>query len=248
MNQRFVRLGLLILLGNLAGCSSTPSTRYSSMPTGRFDPAKDPYWEDPTWDAELFKAVQSAVHVPTDPADMSNPGLHAVIKFTYLGGTIEYPEIIKSTGNAEMDELMLHQLASTPVPDATGLRIDIPHEFVLDLDMPTPFEAFRYSLVDAISYWKQYPKEAVIAGSRGSTTVGFDYLDGKASNITVIKSSSKDLDRASLRAVTNATLPLAPPAYAGKTLHLEQVFCYSLDGPGKCPIKRNIILIYGTRI
>jgi outer membrane biosynthesis protein TonB len=205
---------------------------------------------DPRWDKSLLDAVQAAVHDPVDGTDMSTPGIHATVRFTFLDGVIEYPEIVQSTGDPELDKLVVDQVASAQAPrPAVGLQIDAPHQFVLDLDVPTPYESFEYGVFNALDYAKIYPKDAVMGGSQGSTTVGFDYLDGEASNITTIKSSgSKSLDRASLGTVARSKLPPAPPAYAGKTVHLEAVFCYSLIGPGKCPRRKDVILIYGTRL
>lgn len=250
--MRISRLALLVMLGGLAACSSTAPTTQTYIKGGElvhFDPARDPYWMDPPWAASLFRTIQSAVHNPADPADTSTPGLHAVVKFTYQDGTAEYPAIVQGTGDPKKDELLLHQLAATQLPQATGVDADKSHEFVMDLDMPTPFESFEYSVFDAIDAARVYPKDAILTGAMGSTVVGFDYLDGKAGNITKTKSSgNRDLDQASLNAVTKATMPQAPAAYAGKTFHLESTFCYSLNGPGKCPVKRGVILVYGTRI
>ena len=244
----------MILLACLVACTE-PSVKkvhareeVTYYPSG-FDPVKDPYWEDPRWDKTLLDTVQAVVHNPADPADTSTPNLHAVVKFTYQDGTAEYPEIVQSTGEPGKDELLLHQLASTQLPQATGIDSDKPHEFVLDLDMPTPFESFEYNVFDAIDYAKVYPKDAVIYGATGTAVVGFDYLDGKVSNVTRVKSSgNRDLDQASLNAVMKAPMPQAPPAYAGKTHHMESTFCYSLGGPGNCPTRRGVILVYGIRI
>ena len=246
MNIR-VALMLMVLTAGVAACDSAPS-RYSEMPT-RFDAATDPYWENPKWDKTLLDTVQASVHNPADPADMSTPVLHAVVKFTYLAGTVEYPEVIQSTGDTEKDQLLLHQLASFQPPVAAGIDADKPHEFVLDLDMPTPYGAFQYKILDAIEYAKVYPKEAIIGGYQGLAIVSFDYLDGKASNIKIAKSSKNHyLDEASIRAVSMASLPPPPPVYAGKTWHLQQVFCYSLNGQGNCPARREVVQVHGTLV
>lgn len=256
MRSGVLGLVLMAVLSGLAGCrGSVPPRTYTVCLSSRpcFDPKKDPYWEDGTWDKALLRSVQSSVHNPADPADTATPALHAVVKFTYLAGTVEYPEIVQSTGDSGKDELLLHQLASAQLPPATGIDSDKPHEFVLDLDMPTPFEAFRYSMFDAIDYAKVYPKDAIIEGMQGINSVDFDYTDGKAAGIRLTKSSGrKTLDRASLTAVTKAVMPEPPAAYAAKTFHIEVLFCYALgeDGveAGHCPGGRNVILVEGTRI
>jgi hypothetical protein len=253
MRNNIPRLLLLALVGSLAACGSTPTKQDSGMPTAHFDPGKDPYWEDPRWDKNLLDAVQAAVHDPVDPSDMSTPDLHATVKFTYLQGTLEYPEIVTSTGNPDMDKLMLHQLAIVQGPPASGLHADEPHEFVLDLDMPTAYESLEYGVFDALDYAKIYPKEAIITGAQGITAVDFDYADGKLTDVRMIKSSeSKTLDTASVGTVTRAIMPAAPMIYAGKTLHMEVMFCYALYQSDKdkkrCPEGRNVILVTGTRI
>lgn len=253
-SNRLARLVLLALMVGLAGCASTPVTQDAGAPTANFNPSKDPYWEDPRWDKTLLDAVQAAVRAPADPADMSTPDLHATVKFTFLQGVLEYPEIVTSTGNPDLDKLMLHQIAAVQAPQGAGLRSDEPHEFVLDLDMPTPFESFRSSIYAAIDYKKIYPKEAIISGSAGNTVVEFDYVDGKANNIAMTQSSkSKGLDNASLNTVARADLPPIPAAYSGKTLHITAVFCYTIfessaNIKNPCPTSNNVIVVQATRI
>jgi hypothetical protein len=255
MYRQISRLALLVLLGGLAACAATQPTPDSGAPSANFNPSKDPYWEDPRWDKTLLDIVQTAVHDPADPTDMSAPGLHAMVKFTYLQGTLEYPEIVTGTGNPDMDKLMLHQLAAVQAPQATGLRSDEPHEFVLDLDMPTPYESIQSGIYAAIDNAKIYTKAALIAGATGNTTVDFEYLDGEVRDITVTESSKdKELDKASLGTVTRAHMPSVPPVYTGKSLHIQLLFCYTLysSPPNKilnrCPMGNKVIVIQGTRI
>lgn len=250
---------LLALLACLAGCKgSVPPRTYTVCMSARpcYDPGKDPYWENPKFETSLLDAVQSVVHDPVDAADMSTRGLHATVKFTYLQGAVEYPTIVTSTGDAGLDELMLHQLASAQLPKATGLRSDEAHEFELDVDMPTPFETFQSTIYKAIDAQKVYPKDAVIYGIAGDAEVGFDYLDGKASGIAMTRPSKyAGLNTASLGAVTRATFPRAPAAYAGKTLHMQVLFCYAMTSSeyGKvtqlntCPAASNVIRVEGER-
>lgn len=231
--------GVFLLACFLSACGSAPA---------RFDPDKNPYWLDLHWEALLLITVQAAVHAPDDTGDRSTPGYHGSVKFTFLDGNIEYPEIVTSTGNPELDKLMLHQVVSVQVPKPTGLHANEPHEFLLDLDMPTAFESFQNSIYAAIDHRKIYPKEAILTGSTGSTTVDFDYQDGKAANIVMAASSkNKDLDKASLGAVSNASYPSAPPAYAGKTLRMEAIVCYSINNSKNCPADKNVILVQATR-
>jgi len=253
MIVRIATLTFLAAAFSLAACSSTPVETDSAEPVTHFDPAKDPYWQDPRWDKALLDAIQSVVHDPVDAADTSAPGLHATVKFAFLDGAIEYPEITASTGKQDLDKLMLRQVASAKVPRPTGIGTDQPHEFELDLQMLTPFESFQDGIYATIDTWKIYPVDAIRDGWQGSATVSFDYLDGKAGNIVVTKSSgNKDLDRASLAIVTRATLPPTPAGYVGKTLHMEATFCYALyqseNDRKRCPTGSNVILVTGTRI
>jgi TonB family protein len=244
---------LLILVVALAACAGPRPASHYQMTYYGFDPAKDPYWQDPSFAKSLLAAVQSAVHDPVDPADLSTPGLRGTVKFMYVNGVIEYPDIVQSTGHPDLDKLMLHQIAEAQVPKPVGLQNDQPHEFVLELYMPTPFEAFQAGIYAAIDVQKVYPKEAVLGAHQGNATVDFDYQDGKTSNISMARSSDlKDLDKAALNAVTRAIVPPAPPLYAGKLLHMEAVFCYSLrgsdEGKDPCPAGRDVIEVTGTRI
>ncbi|MFI4920744.1 MAG: hypothetical protein ACHQAZ_03780, partial [Gammaproteobacteria bacterium] len=90
--------------------------------------------------------------------------------------------------------------------------------------------------------------EALIYGSQGVTTVSFDYLDGKASNVMVTKTShDKLLDETSYQTVYKTILPSPPAAYAGKTLHMEVLICYSINDNYPCQTFRHAVLVRGTR-
>jgi hypothetical protein len=259
-SKRTASFTLLATVLGLSACASAPAParQDSGEPVAHFDPSKDPYWQDPRWDKALLDVIQSVVHDPVDATGIASPGLHATVKFTFLDGVIEYPEITASTGDPELDKLMLHQVAAAQVPRPTGVGTDQPHEFELDLEMPTPLETFESTIYSAIEYWKVYPKNPILEGTVGETTVGFDYQDGKASSIVMtISSKSKELDRSSIAAVTKATMPAALAAYAGKSLHMEVVFCYTLiisdNGAApivknQCPVERNVIRVEGTRV
>ncbi|HEY1773201.1 MAG TPA: energy transducer TonB [Gammaproteobacteria bacterium] len=260
MSMRIAPLALLIAVIGLGACASAPAPapQDSAEPVAHFYPTKDPYWQDQKWDKALADAVQSVVHDPVDPTGTATPGLHATVKFTYLNGIIEYPEITASTGDSDLDNLILHQIASVQVPKPTGLQTDQPHEFELDLYMSTAFESFQESIYAAIDAWKLYPKDAIIDTEAGNTVVGFSYLDGKANGISLITSSgSKALDKASIGAVTRATLPPAPTAYAGKSVPMQVLFCYTmataLNGPkvtikNRCPVGKNMIVVQATLV
>lgn len=247
---------IIVMACALAACATggpNAKTYYEDGRFVRFDPDTDPYWENPPWTSDLLKAIQSAVQYPVDPADMNTHGPQATVKFTYAEGVIEYPDIVQSTGNSDMDKLMLRQIAAVKPPQATGPHADEPHEFIMALGMLTPYEAFQSSIYGAIDAQKVYSKDAVIGGYQGITVVDFDYLDGRASDIVMaLSSKQKELDRTSLSAVTRAIMPPAPGPYAGKTVHVEAVFCYSLrqsaDAKDPCPSGRNVIEVTGTRI
>lgn len=242
-----------VLACALSACASSPDSVQSPAPQ-RFNPATDPYWADPRWQAALLQSVQAVVHNPVDAADMSTPGLHGEVQFTLADGSIEYPDLAASTGDPNVDRLMLQQVVSAQPPKPTGPYAGQAHDFTLELDMPTPFESFQYSVYASIDYQKVYPKDPILAGATGNTTVDFDYLDGRANNISMtISSKNKELDKSSIGAVTKAVLPPAPQAYAGKSMHMEVIVCYTLmesstDIKNKCPTEKNVIVVLGTRI
>lgn len=233
----------------LSACGSAPP---NATPT-QADANSKAYWENPDWQEFLLGTVQSVVHQP----DSSTPitGVNAMVRFTLDGGVIKDPQIVASTGYADLDKLMLQQVASAKLPRPRGAHADEPHEFELLLDMLTPLDWLQYNVYRAIDAWKVYPRDPIIAGSTGDTVVDFDYLDGKASNIAMTGSSkNKDLDRAAVGAVTRAVLPPAPMSYTGKPIHMEVVVCYTLfmSPPdtivNPCPTEKNVIVVMGTRI
>ena len=249
------RLLTWALVSGLAACASAPQGQTFVEKDGtivHFDPANDPYWKDPRWVQRLLGAIQSQVQDPLDPVDISAPDLHGAIKFTYADGNIEYPEIVQSTGKLDMDQLMIRQVASAQVPQPSGIDADAPHVFVLELYMPTPFEAFQSSIYAAFDAQKIYPKDAILFGEQGTAAVILDYQDGKLSGVALTKSSrSQQLDKQALEAVTRARLPAPPGAYVGKVLRMETVFCYylreSAESRDPCPAGRNVIEVTGTR-
>lgn len=241
--RRWQYLAAFVLACGLSACGSTPTHQASQA-----------YWDEPYWQERLLHAVQSMVHTPADTTPIPAGGIQGTVRFTLAEGVIENPEIVISTGDPQLDALLLQQVASAQPPKPVGPHAGEAHEFELQLDMLTPFEAFQYSVYAAIDLWKIYPKEAIIEGATGDTTLDFDYLDGKANDIAMTTSSrNKDLDKASIGAVTKAVLPPAPQAYAGKPIHMEVMFCYSIaTSPtniiNKCPAGNNVIVVHAYRI
>lgn len=176
------------------------------------------------------------------------------VGFTITSGAIQDLKIVSGTGYATLDSLVLQQMATVKVPKIYGTHADEPHYFELELSVLTPVEWFRYDVYTAIDYWKIYPKEAILEGATGNTVVDFDYLDGKATNITMTASSkSRGLDTASIGTMTKAIMPAALVSDAGKSIHMEVLFCYSLiDSPtdikNPCPVGENVIRVEGVRI
>ncbi|HET7176631.1 MAG TPA: hypothetical protein VFK21_11565 [Gammaproteobacteria bacterium] len=193
-----------------------------------------------------MSAVQSMVH-QTD-GGTSIVGVNGMVRFTVTDGAIENPEIVASTGYADLDKLMLQQVASAKPPKTWGPHAHEPHEFELLLDMLTPFDSFQYHVYRAIDAWKVYPRDPIIAGSTGDTVVDFDYLDSKAQNIVIaLASKDKELNKASVNAVSKAKLPAAPPDYVGKNVHMEVVFCYTINNSPGCPAGKNVIDVRAAR-
>lgn len=242
--MRIAALTLLAAALGLVACSSAPVS-----PT-RGDPfAQIPYWQNPWWQKNLSDAIQSVVHRPDDTGDGSAPDTSVTVGFTLANGDTQDLEIVSSTGDAGLDQLVLQQVGSAKIPKPFGGNIGEPHHFELELDVLTLNEWFRYNIYYAIDSQRVYPKDAIMEGSIGSTTIDFDYLDGKAENITIAKhTNGQDLDRASLNAVEKAQFPVPTEAYAGKTLHMEVIVCYSLNGSQNCPQGKNVVLVQGTRV
>jgi outer membrane biosynthesis protein TonB len=233
---------VITLTSALSGCGSMPHQ------TKLDKPDQHAYWNDPKWQASLLNAVQSAVHAPASVPSASTPGIHGTVEFLFANGTVQNPVIVTSTGNPDYDKLMLQQVATANVPAPIGPHANESHEFELPLDMPTPFEAFQSEVYAAIDYRKLYPREGLLGGSTGTTTVDFDYLDAKVSNIKITKSSGdRPLDNASVTAISNALLPTPPSFDVGKTLHIQVLLCYSLNNTNSCPSGKNVIYVTGTR-
>ncbi len=237
-------LAVLILACVLSACGSAPPQ--ANKPPLFSDQA---YWMNPYWQAGLFSAVQSVVHLPANPAGPVTPGIQGTVKFLFANGKIEDPEIVASTGDPDLDKLMLQQVVTAKIPKPYGLHTDQPHEFELPLEMFTLYKSFEYNVYAEIDRKQEYPRDPLLQDIMGITAFDFDYLDAKASHIVMVKSSgNKQLDKASIGAVTKAKLPAAPPGYAGKTLHMVVIFCYDINYVETCPTGKNVIDVEGTRI
>jgi len=248
---RLVSLAVVVAALSLCACSSAPS--HASASHGNPSPgdlfAQIPYWQNPWWQRNLFRVIQSVVHRPDDTGDGTTTDAHVTVGFTVANGDTQDLTIVSGTGDAGLDQLVLQQVGSAKLPPLFGGKIDEPHHFELELDVLTLTEWFQYNIYYAIELQRVYPKAAIMEGNIGSTTIDFDYLDGKAENITITKhTNGQGLDRASLNAVERAQFPAPPPAYAGKTLHMEVIVCYSLNGSQNCPQGKNVILVQGTRV
>lgn len=178
------------------------------------------------------------------------------VGFTITSGAIHDLKIVSGTGTGDgtLDSLVLQQVATVKAPKIYGTHADEPHYFELELSVLTPVEWFRYNVYTAIDNWRLYPKEAILEGATGNTVVDFDYLDGNVTNITMTASSKyKELDRASIGTITKAIMPAALARDAGKSIHMEVLFCYSLidsqtDIKNPCPAGENVIRVEGVRI
>lgn len=236
----------LLLFCTLSACSTAPSR---STPPRLFYPAATSYWANPFWQAEMFTAVQSVVHLPAIAGTVPTPGIHGTVRFLYDHGAIKNPVIVESTGNPDLDKLLLQQVVTAKIPKPFGRDTDQPHEFALPLKMLTPYESFEYNVYAAIKLKITYGRNALIYGETGIVTVNFDYLDAKVQNIVIAKSSDHgELDKSSIATVSNAVMPPPPPGYAGKTVPMEAIFCYDINFARKCPAGKNIIEVDGTRI
>lgn len=246
--RRFLPQLVIAAASVLSACGSAPASSTAGAGPG-YDPDRDPYWIDLKWQAALLNAVQSVVHAPKDMDDLSAPDLHVTVQFSFHDGDIEDPRIVESTGHPDLDQFILQQVPTAVVPKPAGFDAAEPHSFSLELDVPTPLESFEDTVYPTIDAQKVYPKDAIMSGTMGNAIVRFDYLDGMIRDIAVVK-SSKDhvLDSSSYNAVSRTIPPAVPPAYAHKTLHMEVMFCYSLNDAVKCPLARNVIEVRGTRI
>lgn len=235
-----VRFGLSALAMGITACSSLQKPGNGN----------DVYWQNQQWDKQLFFAVQSGVHYPLD--DAGRPiGMpitaHGKVEFTYLDGKIVDPEIVESTGRPDLDAALLQQVSATQVPKASGPRAKEPHAFALALEMLGPMESFERAMYEAIDSQKRYPRESILSGAEGLNTVAFDYTDGKASDITVSKSSGdKNLDASSVQAVTIAQLPPSPIWLTTRPLRMKVSICYELENSSVCPRIQHIIEIVNT--
>lgn len=119
-----------------------------------------------------------------------------------------------------------------PLPNAEPVHPPQPPP-VPNTSKPAPeniLAEFTASMKAAIDAAKVYPKEAILGGETGVTTVSFDYVNGVVSNIKVDKSSgARSLDKAAMNAVLKAAMPPKPAELAG-TSHFVILVSFNLGG------------------
>jgi TonB family protein len=229
------RCAACLMLLTLAACSIAPGQG-----------TDDAYWKDQRWDGDLLDAVQSNLHYPLDangqPVQPIPQEAQATVGFTYADGRIQDPKIIESSGRQDLDAAFLAQVVTADAPKAHGSHAAEAHPFELVLEMPTPLEAFEVGEKIAINAQRIYPQNALGKGIQGVATVGFKYQDGRAHNITIVKSSGDpELDRESMRSVREARLPSRPTWMSEEPQTMRISICYSLGDSDICP-KRGTVL------
>jgi protein TonB len=118
----------------------------------------------------------------------------------------------------------------TPVPPTTAAPTEAPvlpppkpspPPAPVSTAAPTEIDRFMGEVNTAVQSAVRYPNAARILQLTGTTTVGFDDLNGVISNPHIIGSSgSAVLDQAAIAAVSNATLPEEPADLRGETQHI----------------------------
>lgn len=84
---------------------------------------------------------------------------------------------------------------------------------------PHLLATFNDQVLGAVQSAVQYPLAARMAHMHGRTQIGFNYLDGAVSNVSVLKSSGYHaLDDAAIQAVMTAHYPPPPGALRGHSL------------------------------
>lgn len=108
----------------------------------------------------------------------------------------------------------------SPIPLPNSVPVPPPSPPPIPVQRPPSQDSimaqFQASMKSAIEAAKVYPKEAILAGETGVTTVSFDYVNGVVSNIKVDKTSNaRSLDKAAMQAVLKAVMPAKPAELAG---------------------------------
>lgn len=183
------------------------------------------YWDDRKWVAQLYQAVQLGIYLPAD-IDPKIQYHDATVQFTYADGTLQDAEVVKSSGSEEVDAAIESGIAAIHVPAPPGPQNPEPHRFQMDVLIPMALEAYTAALHRAIQAAVHYPSGALY----GRVSLGFDYADGKTSNITVIHpSGTREIDEAAVDAVAHANMPPTPAAFS-KIKHFVVAICFGYSG------------------
>jgi outer membrane biosynthesis protein TonB len=193
----------------------------------------DAYWNDKHWHRILLGAVQAVIRYPADAAGQPVRPVpemaRATVRFVYANGKISDPKIIRSSGRPDLDSAFLSQVITAQPPKASGSHATESHTFTSILDMRTPMQDFETAICMAIRAKWEYPRDMILAGELGPTTIDFTYSDGKASDIRIVNSSGgRVMDKSFARSMTEAQLPPPPAWLSTQPLHMEATLDYQL--------------------
>jgi protein TonB len=114
-----------------------------------------------------------------------------------------------------------------PAPPAPAVHAARPSPQTLARMTVTFKDAVRSAVKSAV----HYPRAAQVMSIEGATEVGFEYQDGAARHVRVVRSSgSPILDQAALNAVRHASLPAAPAALNGQILKFRIWLRFHFNG------------------
>lgn len=177
---------------------------------------------------------------PLDPNRASQYGATGNLRigYTYKEGRAENATVLLSSGDPEEDKAWLDATRDAILPPwPESYR---PKEkklgFLFPGDDGELSHDFISSIRKAVAVAKVMPKDVLLNGTTGigSANVGFDYLDGKTTNIKIVSSSGdSNEDSAAVNAVRDAKFDATPTEYNHKKLHLTITVDFDYISPTK---------------
>ncbi len=186
----------------------------------------------------LFLAILVAV-AEKKPAAAETPGSIVMMTLAAQPETppVELPKKEKQPTPKEVTSDPQPKIEETKPNSEAALPVDIPIKPVEQSkpDNVTPAatvsDVFKGSVRSAVQAAVNYPLAAKLSHISGKTKVAFNYLDGRVSGLSVVTSSGFGmLDAAALKAVENASYPVAPAEFSGKSVPFEIWVRFFLNG------------------
>lgn len=160
------------------------------------------------------------------------------IRFIYQDRRATNVQLMTSSGSKEFDDAWLAAVRATEFPlwpESYKSDDKMIGFWIGDDDLKSP-SSFKSAVRDAIRDATVVPKDTLLYGFHGTNDpeVSFEYVNGKVSNVKILKSSDDwQIDAAAITAVETAHYPPPPNGYKNKKIEMQLFVNFGTYSPGE---------------